>query len=118
MQGYDNSATPYVFTDAGISNVLNYDIDNRTPTPFSGLKPHQDKGYVARVIAGTNRGQKAKVVDNDATSWTFDVPFPIDATSIVIIEAAAWEHLAESTTIDNANPMTPSTIEIPTTNAQ
>lgn len=118
LLGYDNSATPYTFEDAGMSNSLNYDLLTHTPTPHSGLTPHAEKGYILRVLAGFNRGQRAKVVDNDATSYTLDVPFKIDETSKVIVEAAGWEFSADSSPVSNANSQTPASIDIPATNAQ
>jgi hypothetical protein len=117
FKGYDNSSNPYVFADSGCENVANYGADH-TPTPYSGLTPHIEQGYILRVLAGTNRGQTAKVVDNDTTSYTLDRPFPIDATSVVIVESAGWEFSSDSSTVTNAVWSTPSTVQIAATNQQ
>jgi hypothetical protein len=102
-----------------MKNSTNFDFISGDPTPHSGLPPHAtwEKGDIIRVIAGKNRGQKAKIVDNNITSYTLDQPFPIDNTSIVIIEAAGWEYSADSSSVSNALYSNPSNIQIPSTNA-
>jgi hypothetical protein len=114
--GYDNSGTPTTFTDAGISNALNYDPATKLKTPHSGLTTNQDKGCIMRVIAGTNRGAKAKIVSNGTTSYSLDVPLVIDATSVVIVEDGAWGPFADSSQIATSQSQLATSIAAPTAN--
>ena len=107
MKGYDNSATPYVFADAGLSN-----IDNG----HTGLTPHAEKGLIGRILKGTNRGTTAKVVDNDATSWTFDQPFVTGVDSIVVIEGPIWDPPVDTSAAGNANSQLAAQIQVPVIN--
>lgn len=115
FKGYDNSSNPYHFADTGISNAGNFDPLTRQSTPHSGLTPSFEKGNIIRVIAGTNRGAMAKIVDNDTTGYTLDQALPIDATSIVVVEAPTWEYQVDAP-VNNANPQVATNITIPTAN--
>lgn len=110
--GYDNSATPLVIADAGLSNTENFP----SGVPHTGLIPSSMKGNILRVIAGTNRGAMAKVVDNDATSVTLDVPTVIAADSVWIIEDPTWENIVETTKVANANSQLATEIDLPISN--
>lgn len=109
FKGYDNSASPTVFTDAGISNGTN-------PTPHTGMVTNAEVGYVLRVIAGKGRGMAANVVSNTSTSWTLDAPITIDSTSVWIIEGRGWEFTQDATPVTNALSTTVASINLPTTN--
>ena len=106
--GADNSANPYVVGDPGISNA------NNVP-PFSGETPNDPNriGRMVRVIKGTSRGKSAKIVSNDATSYTLDQALPIDATSIWVVCDPGWNY-SKDVVINNADPTqtTLSAIEI------
>ncbi|HEY4364470.1 MAG TPA: phage tail protein [Bryobacteraceae bacterium] len=116
FKGYDNSGSPTTFTDSGISNSLNYDIATKLPTPHSGLATDQDKGHIVRVIAGTNRGTKAKIVSNTSTSFTFDVPLVLDTDSVIIVEDGAWGPFADSSEITTSQSQLSTSIAVPTSN--
>jgi hypothetical protein len=118
FKGYDNSGSPNVLTDTGISNALNLDVNTGAPTPHSGMSTNQDKGYIVRVIAGKSRGQMAKIVSNNATSWTLDKDLPIDATSVWIVESGAWEYRVDSNPVDNVSPTLETVVTVPTDNFQ
>jgi hypothetical protein len=111
FKGYDNSANPLAIEDAGISNASN-------PTPHTGETPHDPnrKGNIVRVIRGTGRGQKAKIVDNSATGYTLDARVRIDVDSVWIVESPAWEYSVDSSPVNNADLMNPTSIGMPTDN--
>lgn len=110
--GYDNSATPLVITDAGLSNAENFPSN----IPHTGLIPGAMKGNIVRVIAGQNRGAMAKIVDNSATDLNLDVPVVIGPTSVWIVENPTWENIVETTKIANANSQLASSIDLPISN--
>ncbi|HEY4359394.1 MAG TPA: hypothetical protein VGN17_00395 [Bryobacteraceae bacterium] len=114
--GYDNSGSPRTFTDSLISNSLNFNPVTRAPTPHSGLTTNQDKGCIARVIAGTNRGAKAKIVSNGSTTYNFDVDLVLDSTSVIIIEDGAWGPSADSSDIATTQSQLATSISAPTAN--
>jgi hypothetical protein len=96
--GADNSANPYVVGDPGISNSDNI-------PPFSGETVNDPNriGRMVRVIKGTSRGMSAKIVSNTATSYTLDMPLPIDATSVWIVCDPGWNY-HKDVVISNADP--------------
>jgi hypothetical protein len=106
--GADNSANPYVVGDPGLSNSNN-------PTPFTGEAVNDPNriGRMVRVIKGLSRGLSAKIVSNDATSYTLDQPLPIDATSVWIVCDPGWNY-HKDVVVNNADPSkaTQSAIEI------
>jgi hypothetical protein len=103
-----NSATPTVISDAGYKNVTN---------GYGGLTPGAEVGNLIRVIAGTGRGQPpSQITANTATQLTFQPPLVMDETSVWIIEAPTWAFQADSTSIDNADPLTPVTLTLPAAN--
>src|ERR1035441_558460 len=107
---YDNSATATVLTDVGISNGTN-------PTPHTGETvndPNRVGNYV-RSIKGLGRGNVAKIVSNTATSYTLDRPFRIDATTVWIVETAAWA-LSVDLTLDNSDPAQSTLLQLPINN--
>jgi hypothetical protein len=107
FKGYDNSANPTQLADAGLQDA---------ECGHSGLIAHAEKGLVIRVVAGTNRGATAKVVDNTSTTYTLDQPLPIDSTSVWIVEDSAWSYSVDSSDADNANYQLATALTLPTTN--
>ena len=115
--GYDNTLTPQVLSDAGIKNALNFDITNPSViTPFAGLAIDQDKGAIARVICGTNRGAFAKVIGNDPVNFLLDRDLIIGPDSIWIIEAGNWDPAVESSNVGNGSTTAESEIPVPVDN--
>ena len=102
--GYNNSSAPTVFTDAGLSNITN---GHTGETPND---PNRIGNYI-RVISGTNRGARAKIVGNGTTSYTLDQPVLIDSTSVWIVEVAAWE-VFQDTALINTDPTQVTTINL------
>jgi hypothetical protein len=106
--GADNSANPYVVGDPGLDNGNNV-------VPFTGETPNDPNriGRMVRVIKGKSRGKSAKIVSNDATSYTLDQPLPIDATSVWIVCDPGWNY-SKDVIVNNADPtkVTLSAIEI------
>lgn len=107
FKGYDNSATPTVFTDTGISNIQNGHV---------GMAVNSEVGNLLRVIKGKGRGALAKVISNTATSWTLDKEVVIDSTSVWIIESPNWEYFADSAETTNAIYNTITSLTLATTN--
>jgi len=105
------SSTPTAITqvtDPGYQNVAN---------SYGGLAASAEIGNLIRVIAGTGRGQPPSTITaNTSTQLTFQPPLLMDDTSIWIVEAPTWSFQADSTSIDNANPLTPVTLSVPTAN--
>jgi hypothetical protein len=105
------SSTPTAVThvtDPGYQNVAN---------SYGGLTASAEIGNLIRVIAGTGRGQPpGTITANTSTQLTFQPPLLMDDTSIWIVEAPTWSFQADSTSIDNANPLTPVTLSVPTAN--
>lgn len=96
-------------TDAGYQNVANSN---------GGLTASAEIGNLIRVIAGTGRGQPPSTITaNTSTQLIFQPPLLMDDTSIWIVEAPTWAFQADSTSIDNANPLTPVTLSVPTANS-
>ena len=108
FKGADNGGNPYVVGDPGLANA------NNTP-PHSGETPNDPNriGRMVGVIKGTSRGKSAKIVSNDATSYTLDQPLPIDATSVWVVADPGWNY-SKDVIVNNADPMkvTESAIEI------
>jgi hypothetical protein len=74
-------------------------------------------GNLIRVIGNTGRGQPPSTITaNTATGLTFQPALTMDETTVWIIEGPTWSFQADSTTIDNASPLTPVTLAIPTAN--
>ncbi|MGD0777103.1 MAG: hypothetical protein ABSC05_30150, partial [Candidatus Solibacter sp.] len=107
FKGYDNRSNPLVLTDAGLLGA---------ESGHGGLIAHAEKGLVIRVIAGTNRGATAKVVDNTTTAYTLDQPLLIDSTSVWIVEDTAWSNSVRSDDAGNANYQLATSLTLPTTN--
>jgi hypothetical protein len=103
FQGYDNSATPTVLTDTGISNAQNMHIGEMPNAAYL-------QGQYALVISGTNRGATAKIIGNTATSYQLASPLAIDATSVWIIVGATWSN---SATVGVSNPDPFASTQIP-----
>jgi hypothetical protein len=95
-------------TDTGYQNAAN---------SYGGLTASAEIGNLIRVIAGTGRGQTPSTLTaNTSTQLTFQPPLLMDVTSIWIVEAPTWAFQSDSTSIDNANPLTPVTLSVPTAN--
>ena len=108
--GYDNSATPAVFTDAGLSNIS----DGHTGETVND--PNRVGNYI-RVLNGKGMGLKGKILSNTATSYTLDTPIAIDTTSVWIVETAAWDG-GSTTDLDltNADPTASTILSVPLEN--
>lgn len=89
-----NTSNQTQISDAGMINVENQ---------WAGLIPGGEVGNVFRVIAGTGRGQTRKITGNTTTGFSWDLPLPLDETSIFITESPTWDYVSDSTTIDNAD---------------
>jgi hypothetical protein len=105
--GYDNSGTANVIGDPGMINAS-------YPT---GDNPHDPTriGQMLRIIAGTGRGLSAKIIDNDATSYTLDRNLIIDATSVWIVTDPGWIY-SKDVIVDNADPNKTTQSSIPINN--
>lgn len=96
------------FTDAGWLNSQN---------GHAGLDTTgAEIGDVIRVIAGTSRGELRKITSNTATGWGWDLPMAIDNTTVLITEKATWDYVADSTSIDNADPLHQASLTVPAAN--
>lgn len=71
-----------------------------------GMRVGEEKGRIVRIIAGTGRNQKRKIVDNDMTTITVDPAWDTDpdATSVFIVEDGSTLGSIPSTQISNADP--------------
>jgi hypothetical protein len=92
---YDNSADPLHFTDTAFVN-----------SGGVGLTPGAEKGLMARILGGYNRGASAYIADNDATGYTFDRPLPMNATSLLVICSPSWQYTADMPDVGNPNAAT------------
>jgi len=90
--------------------------DAGSPAPHTGLSVNFESGLVGRIIAGFNRGAKANVVSNTATSYTFDSPMLMDTTSVLIIEAATWYPSVDTVVPANLDPTVTFTLPLPVIN--
>jgi hypothetical protein len=74
-------------------------------------------GNLIRIVARTGRGQPpSTITGNTATAVTFQPALTMDETSVWIIEGPSWVFQTDSTSIDNASPLTPVTLAVPTAN--
>jgi hypothetical protein len=104
-----NTGTYTSITDSGYKNSLE--------NSGLGLTVNGLVGSLIRVIKGTGRGTPPrKITANTATSITWDLSMPMDATSVWITEGATWPFFADSTPIDNASPLTAATLTVPASN--
>ncbi len=101
-----NTSTLTQITDSGCQNMIY----------ANGMTPGAEVGNILRVIAGTGRGQLRKITGNTATQLSWDLPLTLDTTSIWIVEAPAWDYVADSTTIENADPSHAVVLNVPTDN--
>ena len=90
--------------------------DAGSPAPHTGLSVNFESGLVGRIISGFNRGAKANVVSNTATSYTFDSPMLMDTTSVLIIEAATWYPSVDTVVPANLDPTVTFTLPLPVIN--
>ncbi len=111
-----NKASGLSSTPASVTQITDPGYQNVTYS-YSGMTPGVEVGNLIRVIAGTGRGQTPSTITaNTSTQLTFQPPLLMDDTSIWIVEAPAWAFTADSTSIDNANPLTPVSLSVPTAN--
>ncbi|HZT29237.1 MAG TPA: hypothetical protein VFA33_05105 [Bryobacteraceae bacterium] len=101
-----NTSNPTQITDSGCQNMVYAD----------GMTPGAEVGNILRVIAGTGRGQLRKITGNTQTQLSWDLPLTLDTTSVWIVEAPAWDYVADSTAISNADPSHAVTLNVPTDN--
>jgi len=102
-----NNTTPTHITDTGYQNVT---------CGYAGLTAGAEVGNILRVIQGTGRGQLRKITGNTATQLSWDLPLVLDATSVWIVEAPAWDYAGDSSGSSNAVPLAAVTMNIPTDN--
>lgn len=71
-----------------------------------GLIPHAEKGNIVRIIGGTGRGQKRKIVENDTNTLTIDSPWDIlpGLDTVFIIEDSGLLGSFPSSSVHNADP--------------
>jgi hypothetical protein len=114
-----SQATAYSATTIGDSGYINK-VSKYANPPSGGLIAGADVGNIVRIIAGTGRGQARRIVSNDATTLTVDVPWSVspDATSIFVVEAPSWTYVSESSDIQNANPFSLVDLTLPIENAE
>ena len=102
-----NASTPTSIADSGCKN-------NAYP---NGLTPGAEVGNLIRVIQGVSRGTPPrKIIANTATSITWDLPTVINPGDVWIIEEPTWPYSCDTTSIDNGDPLAPTTINMPTSN--
>jgi hypothetical protein len=103
-----------VIGDPGLDNSNNRDA-KKQPAPHTGETVNDPNriGRMVRVIKGKSRGQSAKIVSNTATTYTLDLPLPIDATSVWVVSDPGWNY-SKDVIVNNADPgkVTLSAIEI------
>lgn len=102
-----NSAPFLSITDTGYQNSL---------SGYLGLTVNAETGSILRVIKGTSRGELRKILSNTATSITWDLPLPLDSTSVWIIEQDAYIWQADSTDVGNADRLKSTTVAVPCDN--
>ena len=102
-----NTGNETQITDSGYMNST----DN-----YTGLVPGIEVGNILRVIQGTGRGQLRRITGNTATQLSWDFPLLLDTTSVWIVEAPTWDYTGDSTTINNALPLSATSLSIPTGN--
>lgn len=83
-----------------------------------GATPGEEAGRLIRFIAGTGRGMVRRVIGNTADTWEVDRAWDVtpDATSVFIVEESKWQAAAESTPIDNVQPLETATFRVPVEN--
>jgi hypothetical protein len=101
-----NTGNQTQITDSGCQNMIY----------ANGMTPGAEVGNILRVIQGTGRGQLRKITGNTATTLSWDLPLLLDTTSIWIVEAPAWDYVADSTAIYNADPSHAVVLNVPTDN--
>jgi hypothetical protein len=102
-----NTSNPTQITDSGYQNIT-YN--------YTGLAAGAEVGNILRVIQGTGRGQLRNISGNTGTQISWDLPLVLDETSVWIIEEPAWAYIADSTSIDNADPLRTMVLTFPTDN--
>jgi hypothetical protein len=109
MADAPNSGTCTSITDSGYCNS--------TENGGAGLEPGGLVGCLIRVIKGTGRGTPPRqILSTTTNSITWDLSMPMDETSVWITEGPAWQFSGDSTSIDNASPLTATTLTIPASN--
>jgi hypothetical protein len=116
FKGYDNSSTPYYFTDAGIDNSINQAEGFPSGWPTTAGTTGCPTGMLFRVWAGTGRGMTAHIVSNTSDTLELDVPITLDSTSIIITEFPSWVFESNATAISNSNLFNTTSLTINTTN--
>jgi hypothetical protein len=101
-----NTGNQTQITDSGCQNMIY----------ANGMTPSAEVGNILRVIQGTGRGQLRKITGNTQTQLSWDLPLLLDTTSVWIVEAPAWDYIADSTAIDNADPTHAVVLNVPTDN--
>ena len=71
-----------------------------------GLRPHEEKGREVLIIAGTGRGQRRTIKDNDTTTLFIDGTWSEtpDETSVFIVTDTQWLQTEPTVPTVNADP--------------
>ncbi len=102
-----NSADPNSITDSGV----------QSPVYPNGFTPGAEVGNLIRALTGVSRGlPPRKITANTATSITWDLPMTLNPGDVWIIEEPTWPYSADTTSFSNANPLTTTTMVLPTAN--
>lgn len=100
--GYN--ATHVILT--GVDSNGTYEGYGVAQSADTGLVPHAEIGNIVRIIGGTGRGQKRKIVENDTNSVTIDAKWDTlpGVDSHFIIEESGLLGSLPSSTVHNADP--------------
>jgi hypothetical protein len=121
LDGLDIGDVVVVRSKPVVSNGGKTLTDALWENPFypAGMNPDQEVGKLARIIHGTGTGLTNHVTSATSTSHSFSEDWAItpDSTSRIIIEEPAWLPLASPLRpINNANPDTVKSFQIPNEN--
>lgn len=74
---------------------------------ITGLEPDAEIGRFVRIVAGTGRFQRRKIIGNNTTTLTVDGGWGVrpDLTSVFIIEDPAWIDESTLSSISNSDPL-------------
>jgi hypothetical protein len=111
-----NQASGLSSTPTAVTQVTDPGYQNVT-YGYAGMTPNAEIGNLMRIIKGTGRGQPpSQITANTSTSLTFQPPLLMASDSVWMVEAPTWAFTGDSTSIDNASPLTPMTLAMPAAN--
>ncbi len=105
-----NSAPFTSITDSGYQNST--DGYTGLDTTSGGA----EKGSILRVIQGLSRGELRKLTGNTATTLNWDLPLPLDLTSVWIVEEQGYTWKSDASDVGNADSLKSATVAVPVTN--